>query len=801
MEKVAETVQGAISRISRLSAPDQIVKAIDGLNPKLGKHNYLEFLAGRALLQSGQAKQAIARLKASVELNDQFAWAHYELACAYSASGAHADAIRSVSAFMKTHPEELAASYIETIEKIADAAVVAGLAPDAMPVYIAIFKAGSTRYMTRLRAFEAAMQSGDLKLANQLHSLIKEPRDGWGHLAFAWYAALAGKAPAAVEHLVKAQEVLSGNGAAAFRTAHLLRHLPGTRAFALWAQFSVGWRESLPVDDFEVLKLESGRAVLEAGEMEVDLALALKSSRLHKYHVIDYLYLKSSAVADREGAPVMAAVKGRFGKDPDVLECIVNVQLVNRQYDEARVSCRVAAEITGDPQKKFKFKLFEIECFDNKLEYADELLRDIDPATLGPLQRLMIARMRAEQGKWDEAADILERIVVDTEDFFGELVDLVVRTARKTGTQSRFVTAVAKKPKSEARERLLSSLLEDWTLRPGGSAQVAKVLKSTGLEVPPMLAFKMEVVSPATAAKATQKSATRRAIFYCADQGYVLPALVSMVSLLETNPSLHTADFFLAADDAVARQVQTIATRIGKYFDVSIEIVKSSTLCSDISKLNARYGIFTGGHQLARSAYYRIYLARMLAETKRFDELLYIDSDTLVLDGFENLFRTERDAKTLLMARYEIDRPEIRKASALHGLKPGTYFNSGILFFPNLKAQAITRLKEAERFAEEEPQRLIFQDQCALNLAFKGAVEPLPADYNFFVAPNKAAAFGSVERGEPKLVHTLDRPKPWDSLYPRDTPVQRLWINAVRSLSRIVGTDNVNKMFEWTFRA
>jgi lipopolysaccharide biosynthesis glycosyltransferase len=799
MGKVAETVEDAIARISRLSAPDQIVAAVDSLNPKSAKHNYLEFLAGRALLELRRVDLAVARLKSSVNLNDKFPWAHYELARAFSAAGEHSNAIRSLLAFLKGHTDPLSPAYIEACEKVADAAVGGGLAQEAMPLYGLILHAGSSRYLTLVRAFESAIQQGDLELATRLRSSIGTPRDGWAHLAFAWHSAISRNTGDVADHLLKAQELLPGNLPGASRTAHLLRYLPGARALALWAKFNAQWAESFSLEDQEALKLEAGRVVLDPGEIQVDLRLALKSSRLQKYHVIDYLYLRAASVFDAEGAELLSAITKRFGTDADMLECIANVQIVNRQYDDARTSCLRAIELTGDPKKKFQFKLFEIECFDNNLEYADELLKDIKPESLGPLQRLMIARMRAEQGEWDAAAAILETLVTETEDYSAELVDLAVRTARKTGTQSRFVAAASGKPPSDSRERLLSALLEDWALRPRGASEVAKVLKSTGLEPSPMLAFKMEVVAPTVAAKMGQKAKTKRAIFYCADQGYVLPALVSMVSLLETNPSLHAADYFVAVDDAVAKQVQTIATRIGKYFGVDIEVVKSSTLSSGISKLNARYGIFTGGHQLAKSAYYRIYLARILAETGKYGELLYIDSDTLVLDGFEDVFRVERDPKTLLMARYEIDRPEIRKATAVHGLSPGTYFNSGILYFASLKAQTISRLKEAERLAEREPQRLIFQDQCALNLAFKGTVEPLPADYNYFVAPNKASAFGSVERGEPKLVHTLDRPKPWDSLYPHGTSVQRLWINAVRSVSRIAGAENVNRMFEWTF--
>jgi lipopolysaccharide biosynthesis glycosyltransferase len=226
----------------------------------------------------------------------------------------------------------------------------------------------------------------------------------------------------------------------------------------------------------------------------------------------------------------------------------------------------------------------------------------------------------------------------------------------------------------------------------------------------------------------------------------------------------------------------------------------TSALVPDKSRLAAGYGLFTGGQQLAAAAYYRIYMARRLAETGDYDQLLYVDSDTVIGHGFDGILATPAEAATLLLARLEVNRPEVRQAIAQHGLPDGRYFNSGVLWFPRVSEAMIARLRQAEQAAEERGSQLLFQDQCALNIGFAGAFEPLPERFNYFAGPHDEGKLAGTTVSDVCMLHVLDRPKPWDSAYPRESAIQRRWLNAAGTLTRILGTDTLSPLVELTVR-
>jgi lipopolysaccharide biosynthesis glycosyltransferase len=96
--------------------------------------------------------------------------------------------------------------------------------------------------------------------------------------------------------------------------------------------------------------------------------------------------------------------------------------------------------------------------------------------------------------------------------------------------------------------------------------------------------------------------------------------------------------------------------------------------------------------------------------------------------------------------------------------------------------------------AIEEPERLTFHDQCALNIAFSGRVTPLPESFNHFVRPALATSLGDAV-----VAHYLERPKPWDSLYPATNAGP--WLNELSVLSSLVGPALMGDLLRSQFRA
>jgi lipopolysaccharide biosynthesis glycosyltransferase len=200
------------------------------------------------------------------------------------------------------------------------------------------------------------------------------------------------------------------------------------------------------------------------------------------------------------------------------------------------------------------------------------------------------------------------------------------------------------------------------------------------------------------------------------------------------------------------------------------------------------------------AAYYRIYMARLLAERGEAEQILYIDSDTLIGPGFDGLLDEPVPEGVTLMARLEVDRPEVQQAIVRHGLPAGMYFNSGVLWFPRRDLRLLEQLNRSVEAAEHRSDELLFQDQCALNIGFAGAFAPLPERYNFFAGPHDEGRLHATPTAEVSMLHVLDRPKPWDSAYPRGSSIQRRWLSGAQALRRIVGPSTLEPLLAHTLR-
>lgn len=253
---------------------------------------------------------------------------------------------------------------------------------------------------------------------------------------------------------------------------------------------------------------------------------------------------------------------------------------------------------------------------------------------------------------------------------------------------------------------------------------------------------------------------------------------MSLTALATSNAGLmRRADLRLVVDADVMEEARAGVAPIAMRLGVDVAVVDASEIVTSADGLRTAYGMFTGGQSLSLAAYYRIFYARHLLRTTDHAQALYVDADTLVRGGLAELFETAMTAP--LQARLEVDRPEVRRATALHGLG-GRYFNSGVLRFdlrhPDLPA-ALDRAIEA---ALDPEATLIFQDQCALNIAFDGRVDELPERYNFYNPPTgDEAAPGALDA---VVVHHLDRPKPWDSLYRRPAREWFEWFDLIETL-------------------
>lgn len=791
-----------IEEIRALSSPAEVhAVAQNGLRD-FPQNGLLHFFAGRACVQLGRADDAIRHLEQCRKFMPKHHWAAYELARAHALAESPAAAQEPLGHFLNNHAQPLNAVQADWCEKILDRLFEGGNRSALAPLYRRVLELGSNRHLTVLRAFEGAVETGDLAIAGQLLSRLGPPRDAWSHLAVCRYHLQAGAAEAVERHALAAAADAPEHPIVALAVADLMSR--AGRLGALADQLA-HWHGRLPGPDLALIETIAA-AKLES--ITPDLVQACASLHANRWHFIGYLYAAGTRLPEERDA-LYAALRERFPSDPDLLMCLANLEAARRRFERALAFSRegLAASADAGLQRSFRFKLFEIACFTNRLDEATALLGGLDVTQLDPMQRAAVARYHAELGQWDEALVALQPLLSSAEQLSTEHALLMVRVARKVKGQATLLRALGPgAAASDAAAQLASALFEDWIIgHDVAPAAAVDTARSIQLAMSPLLDFKLGTLAPAKLsalhrATAPHGGEPRRAVFFCADKAYVLPALVSLSSLLHNNGAFARATFFIVVDDELLAQAEQAVCRLGEHFAAQVRLQPASELVPDQARLAATYGLFTGGQQLAVAAYYRIYMARRLAEQGGFDQLLYIDSDTVIGNGFDRLLDEPVPEGTLLMARLEVDRPEVRQAITQHGLPEGMYFNSGVLWFPRVSARLVERLTLAVQAAEQRGQELLFQDQCALNIGFAGAFVPLPERYNFFAGPHDEIRLQRTPSGEVSMLHVLDRPKPWDSAYPRGSVIQQRWLQGAQALRRIIGAPAIEPLLQYTIQ-
>lgn len=170
--------------------------------------------------------------------------------------------------------------------------------------------------------------------------------------------------------------------------------------------------------------------------------------------------------------------------------------------------------------------------------------------------------------------------------------------------------------------------------------------------------------------------------------------------------------------------------------------------------------------------YYRIQMAELLP--KDIDKLLYLDVDIIVAGAIRRLYDT--DISGYYLAAVE-DAQNEDKHIAGH-LPDEPYFNSGIMVI-NLAMWRETGLnKRLSDFIINNPEKIKYWDQDALNVVCKNQWKPLPPKYNFqksllnfsgdaftYTQQDVAAA-----RLHPIIIHYTGKSKPWS--YMDDHPMK-----------------------------
>jgi lipopolysaccharide biosynthesis glycosyltransferase len=748
------------------------------------------FQLGRIAQLQGEVKEAIARFERATALDPRFPWSWYELCHCYLGQDRDVSKLKeAVVGLAAAEPVRLNRAHAELLTNAAHRLFEERFREEPYLIYRVLIDQGFATDLVQTRHAEYFIWRGEFSTAVTLLEPLNRSKHlgDWGvrSLAFAYIeTGRFAEAEALLEVIVRKQP----------KNVNFLRdQLRSLERQEKHAQADAALTKAKPhigVPTYETLHL---MVLAERGQPAALIDVLAKnpnyggdSVRADLARVIHQLsYQRKDYVAARL---LIDHFQQRFGRDIGMVLCDLNVAFSVRDWE---LAARLFGDVTEDEYAdniELRVKRFEYHCLVGDIPEAREALKAIEPVPQLPKRFIpVVMRFHAEVGEWQSAFGLAMQLI-DRDFDFKLLGYLTFRTIRKTKMHAAALRQIEQVDNLESSRSLLelrTIVMEDMVKN---DYMLDDLLSDPNIAeidgVRQRLMFKRLVLQSARA----KKTKKRYAIYYCTNDDYLCPTLVSLVSLAETNSDLLSeADLFIVVDDSTMKLIRRIGEKLAKSLGIDINLVTRKEIVGESTELKVNYGLFTGGQRLSESAYYRIFFAQKLLELGQHDRALYIDSDTIIRGSLRELL--EFPIGMPLAARLEDNRPEVDAAIRINQLEPGKYFNSGVLAFDLTDANVGAGLERTVHAINHSHDTLMFHDQCALNIGFKSTFRPLDSRFNYFVKPQLAnAPLEATELPDAVIIHYLDRPKPWDPAYPRDTC--RHWFASWHKLAlKVGGTD------------
>lgn len=204
-------------------------------------------------------------------------------------------------------------------------------------------------------------------------------------------------------------------------------------------------------------------------------------------------------------------------------------------------------------------------------------------------------------------------------------------------------------------------------------------------------------------------------ILYTADRTYFPHMLTSIYSLLENNPT-NRFIIHVIEKDFTKKEDKMLEILQGMYPNVEIQVYSSTK----ISKMMRKFNIPKWrGTEIANA---RLFFHELAPEINK---LLYLDSDTVVVNSLDSLFNKELTKALAAVKNFEI--PDHIKE---HAGFIKNYYNSGVLLFNYVLLEQEDYLKKIYEYAKQDQIPLKYPDQDLINLALSERIEPLSINYN-----------------------------------------------------------------------
>jgi lipopolysaccharide biosynthesis glycosyltransferase len=744
-----------------------------------------------AAVPDGTHEGAAELLVRSVSLEPRFGWGWYELCRCYFQLKDHVRLAEAALGFAVADRVQLFAPHIQVLTDAANFLFEKKLREEPFGIYSILLDQGCTDDLVRTRHAEYFIWKQDFQKAIDLLKPHWEERilGDWG-----------------VRALAQAYRELGEFESAAAILAAIVRQNPRNLAFAR-DYLSLLYQQNRQEDAAEFLLHArdhfSDRAYLElktvslseTGEYRKLLEILSQNPQLSSHSVQTALdrAIVGCAYKVRDFPVTESLIEqriSRFGLTDHIMLCRLNVAFGSRNWPLVKRYLSEVPQETLSRSLEFRIRHFEYCCHAGLVTEAERILASLEPISQLPRKFLLsVLRFHGERGDWTAVTKV-GMDALDHNFDFAETGHLLSRAIRKTSASR---SAILRIDQLLGVRRTTSLIKLRIAISDDGEDAVCNDLQvKEAEECLPMcqrLIFGKLVRGIGVPKVQVQQ---QHAIYYCTDAGYLGPSLVSLLSLIDSNPELlANVRIYLLTEGEIATELaqRAIARFAAAPGGTSICLLSKDEVMQSRTSLKTSYGMFTGGESLAEACYYRIFVAKYLRELGEHETALYIDSDTIVHGQLSELFRSR--PKVPLCARLEVSRPEVALATARHGLEPGRYFNSGVLYFDLKHRDIETALDRTLSTVHDDKDQLIFQDQCALNIGFRGMFGELDTRFNSFVTP-----YDANPGAEGTILHFLDRPKPWDPAY--QGRLCRTWFMRWYRLATCIGADDALALYRLT---
>ena len=189
---------------------------------------------------------------------------------------------------------------------------------------------------------------------------------------------------------------------------------------------------------------------------------------------------------------------------------------------------------------------------------------------------------------------------------------------------------------------------------------------------------------------------SRCTVLLTIDQTYLVPATVTLFSLLENNPK-QSFKIYLFSEESDPKWLTPLREIVeGRGSEIVLKRVTKDDF--ENIKINLHFSV---------AAYYRLLAADLIEE----DRVLYLDSDTLILGDITPLWQVDLGEYPLAAVSDLI----VRDFHRLDLQESHGYFNSGVMML-NLKIWRESDLgNKVLAYVFSNPEKIIYADQCGLN--------------------------------------------------------------------------------------